>query len=50
MAAAPAALPVELAPAARDCLLQLGGQTDLNYVLRAARRARKWEHQADELV
>jgi len=50
LAAEHAALTVELATAARDCLLQLGGQTDLNYVLRAARRARKWEHQADELV
>jgi uncharacterized protein Yka (UPF0111/DUF47 family) len=50
LAAEHAALTVELATAARDCLLQLGGQTDSNYVLRAARRARKWEHQADELV
>jgi uncharacterized protein Yka (UPF0111/DUF47 family) len=50
LAAEHAALTGELATAARDCLLQPGSKIDTDYVARAARRAKKWEHQADELV
>jgi uncharacterized protein Yka (UPF0111/DUF47 family) len=50
LAAEHATLTVELATAARDCLLQPGSPIDMDYVARAAGRAKKWEHQADELV
>jgi hypothetical protein len=45
-----AALIFELAMVSRDCLL-LGIQAgDRDYLARAARRAKRWEHRADELL
>ncbi len=49
-AAEHAALVVELAAAARDALLALGPGGDRDLIRRLVRQARKWEHQADELV
>jgi uncharacterized protein Yka (UPF0111/DUF47 family) len=49
IAAEHASLIVELAMAARDCLL-LGEAKDRDYLLRVAVRAKKWEHLADQLV
>jgi uncharacterized protein Yka (UPF0111/DUF47 family) len=50
LAADHAALIVELASSARDCLLQPAEHADSAYVTRCARRAKRWEHQADELL
>jgi uncharacterized protein Yka (UPF0111/DUF47 family) len=45
-----ASLIVELAMAARDCLLTANRAGNREYVERAAQRAKRWEHTADELV
>jgi uncharacterized protein Yka (UPF0111/DUF47 family) len=45
-----ASLIVELAMAARDCLLTANRAGNREYVERAAQRAKRWEHSADELV
>jgi hypothetical protein len=45
-----ATLIVELATAARDCLLLPDSEPDSDYLPRTAERARDWEHRADELV
>lgn len=50
LAAEHAALIVELSTAARDSLLLANTGTDSDYLPRTAQRAKKWEHQADELV
>lgn len=50
LAAEHATLIVELATAARDCLLRPGNGEDAEFVTRMAARAKKWEHRADELV
>lgn len=50
LAADHAGLIVELATAARDCLLLPDGESDTEYLSRTARRAKKWEHLADGLV
>jgi CHAD domain-containing protein/uncharacterized protein Yka (UPF0111/DUF47 family) len=50
VAAEHASLIVELALAARDLLLTAGPSLDRGLVERTVRRARKWEHRADELV
>jgi uncharacterized protein Yka (UPF0111/DUF47 family) len=50
IAAQHAALIVELAMAARDSLLPAGPGSDPEYLARTARRAKQWEHSADELV
>jgi uncharacterized protein Yka (UPF0111/DUF47 family) len=50
VAAEHASLIVELALAARDLLLAAGPNLDRGLVERTVRRARKWEHRADELV
>ena len=50
LAAEHATLIVELATAARDCLLLPGCCADPGFVQRMAVRAKKWEHRADELV
>jgi uncharacterized protein Yka (UPF0111/DUF47 family) len=50
VAAEHASLIVELALAARDLLLAVGPSLDRALVDRTVRRARKWEHRADELV
>jgi uncharacterized protein Yka (UPF0111/DUF47 family) len=49
-AARHASLLVELAAAARDGLLALGPHGDHEFLKRAAKRAKRWEHAADELV
>jgi uncharacterized protein Yka (UPF0111/DUF47 family) len=49
-AAEHASLIVELAMAARDCLLTANRAGNREYVERAAQRAKRWEHSADELV
>jgi len=50
LAAEHAALIVELSTAARDCLLLASQGGDSEFLSRAAQRARKWEHLADDLV
>jgi uncharacterized protein Yka (UPF0111/DUF47 family) len=50
LAAEHATLIVELAIAARDCLLLPDGEVDPEFPRRTARRAKKWEHLADGLV
>ncbi|MEQ8789616.1 MAG: hypothetical protein RIC55_25195 [Pirellulaceae bacterium] len=50
LAAEHAALIVELSTAARDCLLPPTDDADREFLPRAARRAKKWEHLADALV
>jgi len=50
VAAEHASLVVELALAARDLLLAAGPNLGRGLVERTVRRARKWEHRADELV
>jgi uncharacterized protein Yka (UPF0111/DUF47 family) len=50
LAADHASLIVELAMAARDELLTLNRLRDRKHVERAAQRAKRWEHSADELV
>lgn len=50
LAAEHATLIVELSTAARDCLLRSHSESDPEYLPRTARRAKKWEHLADELV
>lgn len=49
-AAEHAGLIVELAMAARDCLMLTSGRPNLDYVRRASQRAKRWEHLADNLV
>lgn len=50
VAAEHAGLVVELAMASRDCLLLGVLAQDRDYLDRAARRAKGWEHRADQLV
>jgi CHAD domain-containing protein/uncharacterized protein Yka (UPF0111/DUF47 family) len=50
LAAAHASLIVELAVAVRDSLLTANRAGNREYVERAAQRAKRWEHSADELV
>ncbi len=45
-----AALVLELATAARDCLIRSQHETDAELLQFTARQARKWEHLADQLV
>lgn len=45
-----ASLAVELAMAVRDMLVTTGTARDADFVRRVVDRARRWEHQADELV
>jgi uncharacterized protein Yka (UPF0111/DUF47 family) len=49
-AAEQGSLAVELAMAARDLLASSGGPVDRDLIERTVRRARKWEHRADQLV
>ncbi|MCE9567674.1 MAG: hypothetical protein K8U57_37210 [Planctomycetes bacterium] len=49
-AAEQASLAVELALAARDLLTSAGTPPDRDFIERTVRRARKWEHRADQLV
>lgn len=49
-AAEQASLGVELAMAARDLLASSGQKPDRDLIERLVRRARKWEHRADQLV
>jgi len=49
-AAEQASLGVELALAARDMLASSGQKPDRDLIERVVRRARKWEHRADQLV
>lgn len=50
IAAEHAALGIEIAAGLRDCLLDLAGPEAREHITRNAGRARRWEHQADELV
>ncbi len=50
VAAEHASFVVELAMAGRDTLLALGPSLDRDWLRRCVSRAKKWEHQADELV
>jgi hypothetical protein len=50
LAAEHAALIVELATTARDCLLLPDAGMDPDYLKRQSRHAKKWEHLADEMV
>lgn len=50
LAAEHASLIVELAMAARDSLLTANRAGNRDYMQRAAQRAKRWEHNADELV
>ena len=45
-----ASLMFELATATRDCLLLASNGADHEYLRRAERRAKRWEHMSDELV
>jgi uncharacterized protein Yka (UPF0111/DUF47 family) len=50
LASEQASLIVELAMAARDCLLMANRHGNREYVARTSQRAARWEHRADELV